>query len=525
MLPFKNQRQKSAFTLIELLVVIAIIGLLATLSVIALNNARAKSRDAKRLADAKQFETAMELYFNAAGHYPSVAEFQTGRIEYDSGSGTTTYMQVIPSAPTPADGTCDDAANTYTYNQVDGGASYTMNFCVANASSDLGGGNLTVWPGGISGSNGGNGGGGGQQTGGSSFETFVTAAGSELRSSVQARDGGYIAVGNDSLGGYMVKFDSAGNVSSEKRTDADGIDMTFDIIRGNDNGYIVAARDMASSKAVMVKIDEALNIVWTYSPAYPENSNSPRAKALIPVSGGYVFGYTGSHVYVQAPCSDCNYQVASLSKVDNSGNEIWNTSYGERYVGNRLDSVISTSDGGFLITGLSDRDGYPWNSWILKVDASGAQQYEHVGSYNAIAAAVEKPGGGYLAVGSRNGYFLDLDSQLNVLASSDFEPVDGEGSSLYSITRVGTDYVISGVFYYSDDLSDYFGDIDIIKIDASGNQIWRRTIAEGPYAEDFPSVALMSDGGFLVTGTQYTDQSWNDWRGFLIKTDSSGLIQ
>jgi prepilin-type N-terminal cleavage/methylation domain-containing protein len=52
-------KTKKAFTLIELLVVIAIIGLLATISVIALNNARAKGRDARRVADIKQIPPLM----------------------------------------------------------------------------------------------------------------------------------------------------------------------------------------------------------------------------------------------------------------------------------------------------------------------------------------------------------------------------------------------------------------------------------------------------------------------------------
>jgi general secretion pathway protein G len=62
---------RKGFTLIELLVVIAIIGILSTLAVVALQNARLKSRDAKRVSDIKQIQTAMELYFAEANSYPA----------------------------------------------------------------------------------------------------------------------------------------------------------------------------------------------------------------------------------------------------------------------------------------------------------------------------------------------------------------------------------------------------------------------------------------------------------------------
>ncbi len=55
-------KPKKGFTLIELLVVIAIIGLLSTIAVVSLNSARQKGRDAKRVADIRQIQTALELY-------------------------------------------------------------------------------------------------------------------------------------------------------------------------------------------------------------------------------------------------------------------------------------------------------------------------------------------------------------------------------------------------------------------------------------------------------------------------------
>lgn len=64
--------KSKGFTLIELLVVIAIIGILSSVVLASLNTARAKARDAKRLADIGQIEVALEMYYNDNGNYPSI---------------------------------------------------------------------------------------------------------------------------------------------------------------------------------------------------------------------------------------------------------------------------------------------------------------------------------------------------------------------------------------------------------------------------------------------------------------------
>jgi len=63
--------KQKGFTLIELLVVIAIIGILSSVVLASLNTARQKSRDAKRVADVKQLQLALEFYFDAERTYPS----------------------------------------------------------------------------------------------------------------------------------------------------------------------------------------------------------------------------------------------------------------------------------------------------------------------------------------------------------------------------------------------------------------------------------------------------------------------
>jgi prepilin-type N-terminal cleavage/methylation domain-containing protein len=148
--PREREALLRGFTLIELLVVIAVIALLVTLSILALSNARVAARDSKRVADVKQMQSALELFYDNNNRYPTSAEFQTGSLaSFSSSTGTTTYMKIIPTAPTPADGSCTDSNNNYSYAPAADGSSYTLSFCTAKKVNDVPAGTLAATPGGI----------------------------------------------------------------------------------------------------------------------------------------------------------------------------------------------------------------------------------------------------------------------------------------------------------------------------------------------------------------------------------------
>jgi prepilin-type N-terminal cleavage/methylation domain-containing protein len=149
------RNKNKGFTLIELLVVIAIIGLLASVVLLALNSARQKARDAKRLADIRQLASAMELYFNDKSGYPTHA---AGSLQTAATALAPGYIGMIPTNPGPqAEGLCSSATgaqgNPDYYFEDNSGANqsgyYTVDFCISAATGGYSGGTHQLTPAGI----------------------------------------------------------------------------------------------------------------------------------------------------------------------------------------------------------------------------------------------------------------------------------------------------------------------------------------------------------------------------------------
>ncbi len=128
------------FTLIELLVVVSLIGILATLVLANLNAARQRGRDAKRKSALRNIETALRLYYNDQGVYPT-HNASSEIVGCGVGGGVScawgdpwvgdgiTYMATLSEDP------IDTQSYRYTRNDAD---SYLLQSCLENKSDDVG---------------------------------------------------------------------------------------------------------------------------------------------------------------------------------------------------------------------------------------------------------------------------------------------------------------------------------------------------------------------------------------------------
>lgn len=122
-------KKKSAFTLIEVVVVVSIIALISSVVFFSLSGSQQKERDAKKIADVLQLQTALENYKRAEGVYPSTITLGQPLV------GSTTGITFLSKVPEASIGE-DCGVDQYSYSYSSTTKEYSFSFCINNDLED-----------------------------------------------------------------------------------------------------------------------------------------------------------------------------------------------------------------------------------------------------------------------------------------------------------------------------------------------------------------------------------------------------
>lgn len=217
------------------------------------------------------------------------------------------------------------------------------------------------------------------------------------------------------------------------------------------------------------------------------------AKTIIETpDGGYIIGgYSASGISgeksspLRAQCEDfmgcpLDYWIV---KVDANGKKQWDKSYGwgGKENSHLLNSIVATTDGGYLLGGIKLFDWVSISSdyYVIKIDANGNKLWEKTfggEQTEEFTQIVAVPDGGFLLTGtSESGAGKD-------------KTEENKGTPCN-----GVNYPCSGNYW-------------VVRIDANGNKLWDKTIGGDVY-DKLTSALATPDGGFLIGGTSNSNKS------------------
>ncbi len=360
-----------------------------------------------------------------------------------------------------------------------------------------------------------------------------TASGIDRGHSVQqTSDGGFIVVGYTNTYGsgsddiWLIKTDSNGIEEWNKTFGGVNGDQGQSVKQTTDGGYVITGSTSVdgyeNSDVILIKTDENGFELWskTYGGEDAEGGNSVFQTS----DDGYII--TGQ----RSPPNHFAFEII-LIKTDSLGNELWNKTFGKRYEDSRGDYVIQASDGGYILTGRTDSYGEGDNDvWLIRTDDSGNELWNKTfgGASTDIGYSVQQTtNGGYVVSGSTMSYgsghydfwLIKTDENGNEQWNNTCGGTTRDGSHSMQQTSDGG-YILTG---YTVSYGSGYEDIWLVKTNEIGIEQWNRTFG-GESMEIGYSVQETTDGGYIIVGfTNTYGAGFSDvW---LIKTDSLGNEQ
>ena len=234
------------------------------------------------------------------------------------------------------------------------------------------------------------------------WRAFGGAEDDEGYSVQETADGGFIVAGNTKSFGasnydiYLIKTNNSGNVQWSKVFGGSYAENGNSVIQTSDGGYIVAGKTVSygagSSDVYLVKTDSSGNVMWTKT--FGGTAGEEAQCIQQTDDGGYIIvGKTSS--------SGAGSYDVYLIKTDSDGNSLWTRTFGGSNYDNG-NSVEQTSDGGYIITGRYQTASMESRLYLIKTDSYGDAMWSktiEINDYAAGESVNETTDGGFIITG------------------------------------------------------------------------------------------------------------------------------
>jgi hypothetical protein len=253
------------------------------------------------------------------------------------------------------------------------------------------------------------------------------------------------------------------------------------VIKTSDGGYAIAG--YTEGQCLLLKIDSSGSREWSQT-----YGNGFFSSLVQTADGGYALAGSGDMNFV---------------KTDSEGNMEWSKNYTNSGVPFQINSVIQTSESGFVLAGcISEWDltvktnSYGDVMWSKTFGLSRGRSFAQV--------ILQAPDGGYILAANYNVSKIDSGGNIQwttnaVIASSLIKTVDG-GYLLAAGNGGG-----------------------VIKFDGEGNREWSNVYRfDGAKWSFLHSVAQTGDGGYVLAGVTYPVY---DGHGWVLKISKNGTLE
>ena len=329
----------------------------------------------------------------------------------------------------------------------------------------------------------------------------------------------------------LILTDFEGNVTSQVELPL--IDTVQDqgrnIIALDDSTFItlsfeqVLTEDTAGDM-ILRKLDRNAVVEWKETYGLPNRLDIPQMVRLTSDGGFIIVGQVA--VYSQSDEeADC-----WLVKTDADGVVEWEQTYGGSNYDNGAD-VVQTADGGYLFLGWTRSFGQGLRDfYLIKTDSDGNEEWfetyggtgEDVGSniLRLLNGNFLLIGGGTNgAVTTARGLLYEVTPSGQEVWHQEYTSGPSEGDHLFKSLQLNDGSIVSCGLADNANTGGNAG--WLIKTDANGELTWQRIYDKSPYTDLFYSVLATQDGGFLLSGQAWNDQT-SSQDAWLLKVDSVG---